>query len=87
MGLKHICQKNKSLIITDVDSGCGCTKVNIPNRTIQPGKEGQIEVIYDSAGEVGKELKTITITSNAEQPKKQIFIRVNVSNDIIEINS
>lgn len=77
----------KTLIITEVDSGCGCTKVNIPNKSVEPGKEGHIEVIYDSAGEVGKQLKTISITSNAEPAQKQIFIRANVTNEMIEINS
>ncbi len=77
----------KTLTITHVDSGCGCTEVNIPEKNIGPGKEGQIEVIYNSAGEVGKELKTITLFSNADQSKKQIFIRANVTNEVIKIYS
>jgi len=77
----------KTLTITEVDSGCGCTEVIIPNKNISPGQEGRIEVIYDSAGEVGNQLKTITITSNAEQQKKQLFIKAKVTNELIEIYS
>ena len=77
----------KTLTITEVDSGCGCTEVIIPNKNISPGQEGRIEVIYNSAGEVGNQLKTITITSNAEQPKKQLFIKAKVTNELIEIYS
>jgi len=77
----------KTLTITGIDSGCGCTEVNIPNKTIGPGQEGRIEVIYNSAGEVGRQLKTITLISNAEQAKKQLFIRSKVTNEVIEINS
>ena len=77
----------KTLLITDIDSGCGCTEVIIPNKSIGPGLEGRIEVIYNSAGEVGKQLKTITITSNAEKAKQQLFIRANVKNEVIEIYS
>jgi len=77
----------KTLTITEVDSGCGCTEVIIPNKNISPGQEGQIEVIYNSAGEVGNQLKTITITSNAEQTKKQLFIKAKVTNELIEIYS
>ena len=77
----------KTLIITDVDSGCGCTDVKIENKSIGPGQEGRIEVTYNSAGEVGRQLKTITLFSNAETPQKQIFIRANVTNEIIELNS
>ena len=77
----------KTLNITGVDSGCGCTEVKIENKSVQPGQEGRIEVIYNSAGEVGRQLKTITLFSNAEKPEMQIFIRANVTNDLIEINS
>ncbi len=77
----------KTLIITDVDSGCGCTEVKISNKNIAPGQEGQIEVIYNSAGEVGRQLKTITLFSNADQPKKQLFIKANITNELIEIYS
>ena len=77
----------KTLTITDVDSGCGCTEVKISNNTIAPGQEGQIEVIYNSAGEVGRQLKTITLFSNADQPKKQLFIKANITNELIEIYS
>jgi len=77
----------KTLTITDVDSGCGCIEVNIPKKIIAPGEEGQIEVIYNSAGDVGKQLKTITVFSDAEQKQKQLFIRANVTNEIIELYS
>ncbi|MBL7972243.1 MAG: DUF1573 domain-containing protein [Prolixibacteraceae bacterium] len=77
----------KTLTITEVDSGCGCTEVIIPDKSIEPGEEGQIEVIYNTAGEVGKQLKTITLFSNAEQPKMQLFIRANVTNELIELYS
>ena len=77
----------KTLTITEIDSGCGCTEVKIENKTIGPGDEGQIEVIYNSAGEIGRQLKTITLFSNAETAQKQIFIKANVTNEIIELNS
>lgn len=77
----------KTLIISGVDSGCGCTEVKIASKSIGPGEEGRIEVIYNSAGDVGRQLKTITLLSNAETPQKQIFIKANVTNDVIELNS
>jgi len=77
----------KTLNITGIDSGCGCTEVKIESKMVAPHQEGQIEIIYNSAGEVGRQLKAITVFSNAEQPHKQLFIRANVSNEIIKINS
>lgn len=77
----------KTLVISNVDSGCGCTEVHIPKKEIAPGEEGEIEVVYNSAGEVGKQLKTITLFSNADKPEMQLFIKANVTNDVINIYS
>jgi len=77
----------KTLTITGVDSGCSCTEVKIENKTVEPGQEGRIEVIYNSAGEVGRQLKTITLFSNAEPAQKQLYLKANVTNEIIELNS
>ncbi len=77
----------KTLRITGVDSGCGCMEVNLPEKNIAPGNEGQIEVIYNSAGEVGRQLKTVTLFSNADEDKKQIFIKANVTNELIKLYS
>ncbi len=77
----------KTLTIDRADTDCGCTEIIIPEKNIAPGKEGRIEVIYNSAGEVGRQLKTITLFSNAEQAQKQLFIKANVTNEIIELNS
>jgi len=77
----------KTLTITDIDSGCGCTEVKIENKNIEPGQEGRIEVIYNSSGEVGRQLKTITLYSNAETAQKQLYLKANVTNEIIELNS
>lgn len=76
---------NKILTINKVDSGCGCIKVNIPEESVEPGMEGRIEVIYDSSGDVGNQLKTITLFSNAKE--KQLFIKAQVTNELIELYS
>jgi hypothetical protein len=77
----------KTLTIDRADTDCACTELIIREKSVAPGNEGQIEVIFNSAGEVGKVLKTITINSNAEQTQKQIFIKANVTNEFIEIYS
>ena len=75
------------LIINNVDTGCGCTEVKLPEQPVEPGQEGHIEVIYDSSGETGRQLKTIILFSNAEQAEQKLYIKADVSNEIIEINS
>lgn len=51
------------LIITNVQSTCGCTVPSKPKEPIAPGKTGKIEVKYNM--NPGPIRKTITVESNA----------------------
>lgn len=54
---------NAPLIITNVQSTCGCTVPSKPDAPIMPGKTGKIDVKYNMAP--GPIRKTITVESNA----------------------
>ena len=54
---------NEPLIITNVQSTCGCTVPTKPTEPIMPGKTGKIDVKYNMAP--GAIRKTITVESNA----------------------
>ncbi|MFY7811763.1 MAG: DUF1573 domain-containing protein [Flavobacterium sp.] len=51
------------LIITNVQSTCGCTVPSFPKEPIMPGKKSKIEVRYNM--KPGPIRKTITVESNA----------------------
>ena len=51
------------LIITNVQSTCGCTVTSKPTEPIMPGKTGKIDVKYNMSP--GPIRKTITVESNA----------------------
>ncbi|NNT73013.1 DUF1573 domain-containing protein [Flavobacterium sp. IMCC34852] len=51
------------LIITNVQSSCGCTVPSKPTEPIAPGKTGKIEVKYNM--NTGPIRKTITVETNA----------------------
>ncbi len=52
-----------ALIITNVQSTCGCTIPTKPTEPIMPGKTGKIDVKYNMG--IGPIRKTITVESNA----------------------
>lgn len=54
---------NAPLIITNVQSTCGCTVPSKPTEPIMPGKTGKIDVKYNMSP--GPIRKTITVESNA----------------------
>lgn len=62
------------LVITKVQSSCGCTVPKKPTEPIMPGNSGEIEVKYDTKRPGGFS-KTITIHSNANEPIKRIKIK------------
>jgi hypothetical protein len=65
---------NAPLIISKVNSSCGCTIPKKPEGPIMPGKVGEIEVKYDT-NRVNPIRKTITVLSNAETPTVALKIK------------
>ena len=62
------------LIISKVSSSCGCTIPKKPEEPILPGKNGEIQVKYDT-NRVGPIRKAITVISNADTPTKVLKIK------------
>lgn len=68
------------LIITDAKFECSCTSVNFPTDSIFPGKEGVIEVIYNSKGAIGLQDRHVTVISNSRKGNEKIHFRGEVLN-------
>ncbi len=64
---------NAPLIFNRISSSCGCTVPKRPEKPIQPGESGEIEVEYDTK-RVGIFMKAVTINSNAKTPN--IILRI-----------
>ena len=56
----------QDLIITNATGSCGCTVPVWPKEPTAKGKTGVIKVTFNSAGKMGLQDKTVTITSNAK---------------------
>ena len=65
---------DEPLIIQRIQSSCGCTVPKKPEKPIMPGEKGEIKVSY-ATKRVGGFSKSITIYSNAKNPKKVIRIK------------
>lgn len=63
------------LILSNVHASCGCTTPSWPKEPILPGKESTILVTYNTQGRPGPFTKSITITSNANESNKVIYIK------------
>ena len=63
------------LIISSAQGSCGCTVPEWPKEPIKPGKEGEIEVTFNSTGKQGMQNKTITLVANTIPNTKVIAIK------------
>ena len=63
------------IIITNVQASCGCTTPEWPKEPIAPKGKGVIKASYNSQGRPGAFNKSITVTSNAVEPTKVLFIK------------
>lgn len=77
-GVRSFVFKNtgdKPLVITNVQSTCGCTIPTKPTAPIAPGKTGKIDVKYNM--NPGPIRKTITVESNATNvPEGRVAIKI-----------
>ncbi len=64
---KFICFKNEgkgSLKIESVDGSCDCLDFRYSEKPILPNEQGKIEVIFDSDGFQGRQVKFLKVFSN-----------------------
>lgn len=66
------------LIITNVQTTCGCTAPEWPRDPVIPGQKSSIKVVFNSTGKMGRQNKVITVQSNAVSPNNQVSIVTNV---------
>ncbi len=55
---------DSELIITDVQTSCGCTAALLSNDKLKPGESGSVRIELDTKGMKGKKTRTIAIKSN-----------------------
>ncbi len=66
------------LVISRVQTTCGCTVPEWPKQPILPGQSGEIAATFDSKGKMGVQNKVITIHSNASEPVFRLTLKSNV---------
>lgn len=66
------------LIISNATGTCGCTVPQWPKEPIAKGGKGTIHVEFNSAGKIGMQDKTVTISSNAKSSQVVLHLKGNV---------
>ncbi len=63
------------LVLSNVRASCGCTTPTWTKEPVEPGQTGSITVTYNPNVRPGRFQKTVTITSNATEATKRVYIK------------
>lgn len=69
----------RDLIITNIETSCGCTVAKWEKEPIKANKESSITIEFDSDGRYGKQYKVITIFCNTLSGNKELKITAEVN--------
>lgn len=72
---------NSAITITDVDTGCGCTKAEYPKNKIGAGEEFQLSLTYDSR-QLGHFKRVIYVFDSTSDSPTEITLEGNVVTQI-----
>lgn len=68
----------RDLIISSIESSCGCTNIDWEKRPVKSGSESKIIIEFDSEGRRGKQYKVITLTANTLKREKKLYITAQI---------
>ncbi|MDQ3140713.1 MAG: DUF1573 domain-containing protein [Bacteroidota bacterium] len=69
---------NVKLLISNVETSCGCTTTQYPTGFISPGDTNSIQVRFDASGRSGRQEKTIKVLANTEPPQTVLYLTGNI---------
>lgn len=69
---------NQPLVISNIQTTCGCTAPEYSEKPVMPGQTGQVTVQFNSMGKMGQQEKKITIYANIPDGMTQLVITANV---------
>lgn len=67
------------LLISNAAGSCGCTVPDYPHSPIEPGKEGIINVKFNSTGKTGLQNKSVNIFTNSTKGTHLLTIKAEVT--------
>ena len=69
---------NAPLLISNVNTSCGCTIADFTREPINPGKDGYIKATYDSKGHHGFQTRSLNVIANTNPSQINLRLKGNV---------
>lgn len=62
------------VVIQNVEHGCGCTDAMFPQKPIEPKDTVFVEVIFDTKGWTGRQVKQVVVMANDSIQKHELLV-------------
>ena len=72
---------NKKLEILQIENSCGCTTSKFEKLVIEPGQTSSLDVEINTNDLIGKQVKSVTIISDAFPTTKRLVLTAEIFND------
>ncbi|MBR4215893.1 MAG: DUF1573 domain-containing protein [Bacteroidales bacterium] len=79
---KYTNQGKADIVISKIETSCGCTVPEYDKDPVKPGERGSVRVRFDSNGKAGTQYKTIRIFSNSEEDIFELVITGEVKSEL-----
>lgn len=66
---------NAPLLISNVNTSCGCTVADFSREPINPGKDGYIKASYNSKGHHGLQTRSLTVVANTNPSQTTLRLK------------
>lgn len=69
----------KTITISSTQTSCGCTIANLEKKTYAPGEQGELPVVFETRGSVGRQTKHLTIfIGEGESNSDELVLTVDI---------
>ncbi len=78
---KFICTNNggSNAVISNVSATCGCTVADWTKNPIKPGEKGEVEVVFNSAGQsAGFNSKKVSVLANTQPNRIELEVTAEI---------
>ena len=62
------------LRITAASATCGCTIARYPEQAIAPGERGQLEVVFQTTGQRGRQARPVVVQANTTPAQTVVYL-------------
>lgn len=78
---KCINEGSGPVVILDVKKGCGCTDVKFSSEPLLPGDSSTVELIFDTKGWSGMQVKRVVVVANDSIGSRELKIWANINQE------